>query len=331
MLLLRSGRATPTAPPGAHRWEESMLERRQQRVAAFVLWGMTSLTAVGCGDSKKQETATDVTEANPSATAAEALSEATMPATVLEPVLYTEAEKAYNESRFEEAVGLFKRYTAGKPENPWGYYMLGLSAWKNRDLDDAETGFLRAIEMDSSHVKSRINLARVYLDKEEPGKAVAQVELAMKLDSTSAEGFRLLGRVRDELGLYPEAELAYRQALTIDGADAWAMNNLGLNFIKQGKLERSIGVLARVTQLKPDSPRFHNNLGMALELNGYFSAAAAAYQAAVAIDGSYGKAIDNLARVSELKDKEGMPELDLVKLADGFTAEIEASKIVPQP
>lgn len=304
-----------------------MLERRQRSVAAFVLWGMASLTALGCGDSRKQETATDVTEVNHSATPADALSEASMPATVVEPVSYTEAEKAYTESRFDEAVGLFKRYTAGKPENPWGYYMLGLSAWKNRDLDDAETGFLRAIELDSSHVKSRINLARVYLDKEEPGKAVGQVEVAMKLDSTSAEGFRLLGRVRDELGLYPEAELAYRQALTIDGEDVWAMNNLGLNFIKQGKLERSIGVLARVTQIKPDSPRFHNNLGMALELNGYFSAAAAAYQAAVGIDGSYQKAIDNLARVSELKDSPGIPVLDLELLAKTFSSEVEGWKV----
>jgi len=132
---------------------------------------------------------------------------------------------------------------------------------------------------------------------------VKQIEAGVKLDSTSAEGFRLLGRVRDELGMLPEAEQAYRAAIGIDSTDVWATNNLGLNLIKQGKFEGAVGALTRVTELKPESPTFQNNLGMALELNGSFTGAAKAYQAAVDLDASYQKAIDNLARVKDLKDR----------------------------
>jgi len=307
-----------------------LLKERQRAVAAAALWGMVSLTAGGCGDSRKREAGSQKPDAEPVKTTTEALSEASLPTTVIVPVSYEDAEKAYNERRYEDAVGLFRGYTASKPGNPWGYYMLGLSAWKNRDLEEAERGFARAIELDSGHVKSRINLARVYLDMDLPEKASDHVNVAMKLDSTSAEGFRLQGRVRDELGIFPEAELSYREALRIDEEDGWAMNNLGLNFIRQGKLERAIGALARVTQLKPDVPPFQNNLGMALELSGYVRAAAVAYQGAVALDGSYQKAIDNLARVAGLTDQPGLPELDLAKSAASFAEEIAASKVTTQ-
>jgi Flp pilus assembly protein TadD len=242
-------------------------------------------------------------------------------------VSFRDAESAYQAKHYDEAVTLYTEYTTSKPENPWGHYMLGLSAWKSKDLDVAESEFLRSIELDSSHVKSRINLARVYLDKGEKEKAAEQVESGLKLDSTSAEGFRLLGRVRDEQGQLVEAEHAYRQALKLDGEDAWSMNNLGLNFIKQDRGDEAIGVLARATQIKPDNARFQNNLGMALELNGYFVKAGEAYTKATQIDGSYQKAIDNLARVTGHEDKPGVRELNLEELAQNFVTEIGASKV----
>ncbi|MBI4500361.1 MAG: tetratricopeptide repeat protein [Gemmatimonadetes bacterium] len=238
------------------------------------------------------------------------------------PVSFNDAEAAYEQKQFDDAVKLFKGYTTQKPENAWGHYMLGLSAWKTRDFGQAESEFLRALELDPTHVRSRYNLARVYLDQEEPAKAAEQIESALKIDSTSAEGFRLLGRARDELGLLKEAEQAYREALKRDNRDFWSMNNLGLNFISQDRAGEAVGVLSRAVQLQPEKALFRNNLGMALELNGYFVDAGKAYQAAVEKDSSYQKAIDNLARVSGHEDKPGLPPLDLDVLAQNFVGEI---------
>src|ERR1051326_5575426 len=128
---------------------------------------------------------------------------------VTKPVSFASAESAFQEKRFDEAVSLFKGYTTQKPENAWGHYMLGLSAWKTKDLGQAESEFLRAIELDSTHIKSRYNLARVYLDGGETEKAVEQIESALKIDSTSPEGFRLLGRAYDGMGQLKQAEDAY--------------------------------------------------------------------------------------------------------------------------
>ena len=51
-------------------------------------------------------------------------------------VTYKDAEAAFLDTNYGEAVELFTRYTERKSGNPWGFYMLGLSAWKARD-DDA--------------------------------------------------------------------------------------------------------------------------------------------------------------------------------------------------
>lgn len=298
-----------------------MWKREWQGAEAVVLWAAlaTAAAIIGCGESRKKEQGIEVAELAPRNASVEPAGGGSMSKTeVTGPVSYVDAETAYKNGQFDEAVTLFKGYTAGKPENPWGHFMLGLSAWKVRDLDQAEAEFLRAIELDPKHVKSRYNLVRVYLDKGEAEKAVDHIDAAIKLDSSTSEGYRLLGRIKDDLKALPEAEEAYRQALKINGGDVWAMNNLGLNLVKQGKFERAIVVFARVTELKPDNPTFQNNLGMALELNGYFTGATKAYQAAVSVDGSYQKAVSNLARVEILEDKPGLPVLDLEALAKTF-------------
>ncbi|HSG28641.1 MAG TPA: tetratricopeptide repeat protein, partial [Candidatus Krumholzibacterium sp.] len=72
-------------------------------------------------------------------------------------VTYEEAEAAYLARNYGEAAKMFEVYTANKTENPWGYYMLGLSAWKAGDFGKAEGAFKLAIDLDPKHLKSHIN------------------------------------------------------------------------------------------------------------------------------------------------------------------------------
>ena len=72
-------------------------------------------------------------------------------------VSYETAESTYTARRFGEATEMFEAYVQRKPENPWGHYMLGLSAWKSGDLDRARLALERTHEHDPSHEKSLIN------------------------------------------------------------------------------------------------------------------------------------------------------------------------------
>ena len=87
-----------------------------------------------------------------------------------EPVSYRVAEDAYQAGRFDEATELFTAYTTRQPENPWGHYMLGLSAWKAGTLDQAAGALDEALRRDPGHLKSWINLGRA---PRQPGAASA--------------------------------------------------------------------------------------------------------------------------------------------------------------
>src|SRR2546430_2355250 len=159
----------------------------------------------------------------------------TPPASVVTgPVSFDEGQSAFTEKRYGDAVRLFTGYTSDKPDNVWGYYMLGLSAWKAGDRDAAVNAFTLALEKDASPVKSHINLSRVLIEQGRAQDALPHVEAALAIDSTPAESVRRLGRVKRELGDSAGAIGAYKRAIVLDQRDVWSMNNLAKLYIAQG-------------------------------------------------------------------------------------------------
>src|SRR5437870_6909318 len=130
-------------------------------------------------------------------------------------VSFDGAQTAYTEKRYDEAVRLFTSYTSEHTDNVWGFYMLGLSAWKTGDRDAAVRAFTQALEKDSTHVKSRLNL-RVLIEQGKAQEALPYVEGVVTIDSTSNEAYRLLGRVKRELGDSSGAIEAYKKAIVLD-------------------------------------------------------------------------------------------------------------------
>jgi Flp pilus assembly protein TadD len=242
-------------------------------------------------------------------------------------VTFEEAEAAYFDRRYSDAVDLFTRYTERKSENSWGHYMLGLSAWKAGDLEIAESAFEKSLVLDPQHVKSYINLSRVLLDAEKPGEAFVSIDEALALDPQSNAAYRLRGRAYHQMRQPEMAVKMYKEAIKIDELDAWAMNNMALIFIEQGLFYDALPPLARAVELRDDIAVFHNNLGMALEHAGRFRAAEEAYGSAVALNDAYDKAVDNLARVEEVEEDPGFDPVDFTSLAQSFIEEIAGWKV----
>ena len=237
------------------------------------------------------------------------------------PVSYAQAETAFREKRYGDATLLFSRYLDDKPENPWGYYMLGLAAWKAGGLDSAEVAFRRALELDPLHRKSVHNLSRVLLDDGRPGEAEELLRTLLESDSTVGETWRLVGRACEEQGDRVRAIDAYRQALILDERDAWSANNLGVMHIREGQFEEALSALAYAVNEKSEVAVFQNNLGMALEHTGHLPLAVEAYRKAVEVDPGYAKAKANLERVEPLAGEDPVP-VDLKFLAEGFLVDL---------
>jgi tetratricopeptide (TPR) repeat protein len=247
------------------------------------------------------------------------------------PVTYERAESTYHSGNFAEATQLFSSYSGDRPDDAWGHYMLGMSAWKSGDLDRALDAFDRSIELDPSHSKSLFNSSRVLLEQGEGKDAIERIEKALAQDSASNEGLRLLARAHYQLGQVDQAIAAYQKALAIDGRDVWSMNNLGLIYIEQDRSRDALPPLARAVQLRSNAPVFQNNLGVALERSGYPEAAAKAFEAALKADSTYSKAAVALARVTDGSQQPETEPVDLEALALRFQSEIDGwrDSVVP--
>ncbi|HSG82739.1 MAG TPA: tetratricopeptide repeat protein [Gemmatimonadota bacterium] len=259
---------------------------------------------------------------------ATAVEEVTVEPVVVKPeppreVTYAEAESVFLNRNYDEATELFVLYSERRPENPWGYYMLGLSAWKSGQHGLAESAFQQALELDPLHVKSWINLSRVLLDQERAEEALQLIDEALALSPESSVGYRLQGRALHQLGRLDDAIDSYRQAILIDHGDVWSMNNMGLILIEQERFIEALLPLARAVGLEPEVPIFHNNLGVALERTGHYRAAEDAFRSVLALDETYMKAEISLLRVEEMVEDVATLPVDLTELAQSFVDEVE--------
>ena len=279
--------------------------------------------AVGCGGSGQPKTTSTSAGATPTVSAASPSSASPETPGAVTPVSYESAESAFNARRYPEAGELFAAYSSTHPENPWGHYMLGMSAWKTGEHEKALSAFDQALQLDPNHRKSLFNSSRVLLESGRPKEALERIEKALGQEPMSNEGLRLLGRARYELGDVDGAIGAYRRALSIDERDVWSMNNLGLIYIQQDRSSEALAPLARAVELRGNAPVFQNNLGTALERAGYPTAAAQAYEAAIAVDSTYEKASVGLARVTSEDQKSESTPVDLAALSSQFQASIE--------
>ncbi len=301
-------------------------EQPRRNYLPLALTALAVLTIFACDRSEPEQRTTTAT--NEPVVVNDPVVEAPVQATTpsYENVTYEEAESTFTSRRYGEATEMFASYVTRRPRNPWGHYMLGLSAWKAGQLPRARESFERAIELDPSHVKSLLNLTRVLLEMKEPREASERVLAALQLDSASGEVHRLMGRVRSALGESEEAIESYRSALALEAHDVWAMNNLGLVLIELGRFEEALRPLARAVQLDSTVAVFRNNFGMALERTGHFVAAAESYRAAVSIDPGYAKASASLARIGDRSDDPLATPIDLALLAEDFVREVETWK-----
>ena len=235
---------------------------------------------------------------------------------LVESASFTDGEAAYQAKQYGEAMAIFERYVAQRPKNPWGHYMLGLSAWKNGDRAKAEQAFEQALAIDPNHVKSLLNESRVFIEQKKHDEAIDRLMRAEAIEPESVQVLRLLARTYHAQGRTDEAIATYRRAIEANELDVWSMNNLGLLLLETNQADEALPLFEQAVERRSDVAAFQNNLGMALEHTGRFRAAATAYTSALTADPGYAKAKQNLARVEKVRKVEPEEAVAVVTLAE---------------
>jgi Flp pilus assembly protein TadD len=121
---------------------------------------------------------------------------------------------------------------------------------------------------------AHIGLARVYLAKHEPQKALGEFQIVIAADPKHARALNGAGIAFDLLGRAQEAQKSYRAALALQPDDRAARNNLGLSLALSGYYDQAIAELSKLTLEQRATPRMRQNLALALSLKGDDAAAA---------------------------------------------------------
>ncbi len=141
---------------------------------------------------------------------------------------FADGEAAYRARNYLQAVAIFEDYIDRKPGNGWGYYMLGLSAWKAGDFQKSEKAFDQALSIDPDHVKSLVNSGRLLIEQQRHVEALERLTLAAEVDPDSLEVQRLLASTHKANGNIEEAVAAYRRVIDLKDNDADAISQLAL-------------------------------------------------------------------------------------------------------
>lgn len=230
-------------------------------------------------------------------------------ATPLTPPTTEETRAAWREgvAHFESgdylaATTTLKIAAAGRPDEPYAHYLLGLSLWKAGEHEAAEQALERAANLDDGSIRTWINLARVRLDRDDPQGALDATESALAIESNSADALHQRGRALFNLDRVDEALAVLARARAADPEDGHIANTLGYYLIVSGRSADALEPLEAARAELPDVAYVRNNLGTVYESLGRIDEAAAEFRAAIEAGDPEGKAAASMARIMPSAD-----------------------------
>ena len=128
-------------------------------------------------------------------------------------------------------------------------------------IEDARTPATKR-ETSSGSAREHLEVGRAYLLEERYNEAVSELSLAVSLDSKLTEAHNLLGVAYDKKGFGERAKESFQRAVKLE-EDADTLNNLGFSFYQNGNYRAAIDRLKRAAKLAPTDERILNNLGLA--------------------------------------------------------------------
>ena len=118
-------------------------------------------------------------------------------------------------------------------------------------------------------------IARLWRDSGLPQLAVSDAHRAVFFAPDSPVVHNTLGTIFQALGRRALARSEYERALQLDGAAAYALNNLCYGWVLEGRVAKAIAACEHALRIDPALTAARNNLGLAHAVAGDAAAASA--------------------------------------------------------
>jgi tetratricopeptide (TPR) repeat protein len=128
---------------------------------------------------------------------------------------FKKGEEYEKQKKDEQAMKSFESAIKIAPEFYQAHNELGILYKRAGRVDDAETEFIKAHELNRTNIEPLLNLTSLYIDENKPERAVNASEEAVKANSRSAPAFLNLGIALYKAAQLDKAEAALKRALEL--------------------------------------------------------------------------------------------------------------------
>jgi arylsulfatase A-like enzyme/Tfp pilus assembly protein PilF len=255
------------------------------RLAAL---GYAAPASAARGGTRHPKDAVDLFRAFEEAHAAEQRGDLTTAAAHLEPLLAADPGNAVfrmsyarvlrDLGRIDEALPLYRQAAALSPADPQVWYELATALQRAGEGDEARAALEEALRHDPGRPQAHNALAVALANAGKLAEARDHLRAALAVDVRDAQIWNNLGNVERGLGQADEAAAAYQRAIALEPRYPDPLNGMGALEVARQRPAAALPWFDRALALAPWQHEARLNRGIALELMGDRTGAAAAYR-----------------------------------------------------
>lgn len=197
---------------------------------------------------------------------------------------------AYLQSGNHQLASLhYQKALEKQPESMAASIGLSQTLYQTGKIDEATRMLETALESDPDNVSALLLLGVAKRQQGDLDASLARLTKAYELHPQDPEVLTELAITNDHIGQerLTYAEPLYRKVTQLKPNSAAAHNNLGFNYLLQGRQQDAIKSLTKALALAPDNDRAKNNLGAAYLLDKQPDRAIKLFQGTVGLAAAY--------------------------------------------
>ena len=204
------------------------------------------------------------------------------------------AVEAFGARRIADAVQIYERVIARRPDMAIAYRHLAFVQWERGDVSAALKTLQGAIAAGVTQAAVVTQLGQYLSETGGAGKAIQMLEPLAKDPNADADTLNALGIAYARGGRREEARRVFERVLAVNPDSSIPLENLGVLALERGDIAAARHHLERAVSVDPRSSRAHADLGVVALKSGDRQAAIVAWQEAVRLDPTNYDALYNL-------------------------------------
>ena len=197
------------------------------------------------------------------------------------------------EKQVDQAIVAARAQIAKSPGVGGFYDLLGTALFQKKELNNAESAFNKAIELDRNNSDALLKLGQVEAAQGSASQALATYQQSIKEHPREIGFYILAGELYESQKNWDQAKTMYQKALEIQPDNALASNNLAYVLLQQGgNVDVALAMAQTARRGMPESSNAADTLGWAYFQKGVYQSAIQMFQESLRLSERRGAADD---------------------------------------